>query len=205
MSDPEKEFPLDRDVLESLVTWTDGADYTFWRVNSLANNLTNSRYFNYTLVDAIRPDPLDKELELAPDIQSLIEEQKRTEDQAATMQPARSVSSSQEVTQNVVDEDQFAGSRDQESANLRTLQVEQQTKENEQDRLKVQAREEKKIPVIVTLNADRLNSAEVGLGYGTDTDIRLRGQYRRAIVNKRGHSFDANMELSGIRQSIDGR
>ncbi len=33
MSDPEKEFPLDRDVLESLVTWTDGADYTFWRVN----------------------------------------------------------------------------------------------------------------------------------------------------------------------------
>jgi translocation and assembly module TamA len=45
----------------------------------------------------------------------------------------------------------------------------------------------------------------VGLGYGTDTDIRLRGQYRRAIVNKRGHSFDANIELSGIRQSIDGR
>lgn len=205
MSDPEKEFPLDRDVLESLVTWTDGADYTFWRVNSLANNLTNSRYFNYTLVDAIRPDPLDKELELAPDIQSLIEEQKRSEDQAATMPPARSVSSSQEVTQNVVDEDQFAGTRDQENANLRTLRVEQQSKENEQDRLKIQAREEKKIPVIVTLNADRLNSAEVGLGYGTDTDIRLRGQYRRAIVNKRGHSFDANIELSGIRQSIDGR
>ena len=156
-------------------------------------------------MDAIRPDPLDKELELAPDIQSLIEEQKRSEDQAATMPAARSVSSSQEVTQNVVDEDQFAGTRDQENANLRTLRVEQQSKENEQDRLKIQAREEKKIPVIVTLNADRLNSAEVGLGYGTDTDIRLRGQYRRAIVNKRGHSFDANIELSGIRQSIDGR
>ena len=63
----------------------------------------------------------------------------------------------------------------------------------------------RKIPVIVTLNADRLNSAEVGLGYGTDTGTRLRGQYRRAIVNKRGHSFDANLELSQIRQSIDGR
>ena len=59
--------------------------------------------------------------------------------------------------------------------------------------------------MIVTLNADRLNSAEVGLGYGTDTGTRLRGQYRRAIVNKRGHSFDANLELSQIRQSIDGR
>ncbi len=33
----------------------------------------------------------------------------------------------------------------------------------------------------------------------------LRGRYRRAIVNKRGHSFDANMEVSKIRQSIDGR
>ena len=205
MSDPEKEFPLDHDVLESLVPWTDGADYTFWRVNTLANNLTNSRYFNYTLVDALRPDPLDKELELAPDIQSLIEEQKLSDAQAAAMQPDRPVSSSQEVTQNVVDEDQFAGSRDQESANLRSLRVEQQTKENEQERLKEQARDEKKVPVIVTLNADRLNSAELGLGYGTDTDIRLRGQYRRAIVNKRGHSFDANVELSGIRQSIDGR
>ena len=75
MSDPEKELPLDRDVLESLVTWKDGADYTFWRVNSLANNLTNSRYFNYTMVDAVRPDPIEKELELAPDIQQLIEEQ----------------------------------------------------------------------------------------------------------------------------------
>src|SRR5690606_12690538 len=160
-----------------------------WRVNSLANNLTNSRYFNYTLVDAIRPDPLDKELALAPDIQSLIEEQKRTDDQAATMQPDRPVSSSQEVTQNVVDEDQFAGSRDPESADLRTLRVEQQTKENEQDRLKVQAREEKKIPVIVTLNAARLNSAEAGLGHATDTAIRLRGQYPRAKLNKRGRSF----------------
>ncbi|ENW87806.1 hypothetical protein F906_01049 [Acinetobacter pseudolwoffii] len=205
MSDPEKEFPLDRDVLESLVTWKDGADYTFWRVNSLANNLTNSRYFNYTLVDAIRPDPVDRELELAPDIQSLIEEQKLSEDQATATQPDRSVASAKEVTQNVVDEDQFAGSRDQENPNLRSLRVEQQTKENEQERLKAQAREEKKVPVIVTLNADRLNSAELGLGYGTDTNIRLRGQYRRAIVNKRGHSFDANLELSGIRQSIDGR
>src|SRR5690606_35288850 len=193
------------DVLESLVTWKDGADYTFWRVNSLANNLTNSRYFNYTLVDVIRPDPVDRELELAPDIQSLIEEQKLSEDQATATQPDRSVASAKEVTQNVVDEDQFAGSRDQENPNLRSLRVEQQTKENEQERLKAQAREEKKVPVIVTLNADRLNSAELGLGYGTDTNIRLRGQDRRAIVNNRGHSFHANLELSGIRQSIDGR
>lgn len=204
MSDPEKEFPLDPDILESLVTWKDGADYAFWRVNSLANNLTNSRYFNYTLVDAIRPDPVDTELELAPDIQNLIEQQK-LEEGGSTANVPQKPATSPEVTQNVVDESQFAGIQDQENPSLMSLRVEQKSKENEQDRLKAQAREEKKVPVIVTLNADRLNSAEVGIGYGTDTNVRLRGQYRRAIVNKRGHSFDANLELSGIRQSVDGR
>lgn len=45
MSNPSAAFPLDPDILASLVTWEDGADYTSWRVNGLANNLTNSRYF----------------------------------------------------------------------------------------------------------------------------------------------------------------
>lgn len=57
----------------------------------------------------------------------------------------------------------------------------------------------------MTLNADKLNSLETGIGYGTDTGARLRSQYRRSIVNKYGHSFDANLEVSEIRQSIDGR
>ena len=46
MSDPSKPLPMDLDVLQSMVSWEDGADYAFWRVNGLANNLTNSRYFN---------------------------------------------------------------------------------------------------------------------------------------------------------------
>lgn len=77
--------------------------------------------------------------------------------------------------------------------------------EEERQKLEEQTRIEKKIPVVVTLNADRLNSLETGIGYGTDTGPRIRSQYRRAIVNKYGHAFDANIELSQIRQSIDGR
>lgn len=204
MSDPTREFSLDPDVLESLVTWKEGADYTFWRVNGLANNLTNSRYFNYTLVDAVKPDPIEKPLELAPDLQLLVDQQKLNE-QSVMPITKTDFASDQEVTQNVVNEDQFAGVTELENGNLGTLQTEQDNKNTEQERLKQQAREQKEIPVIVTLNADRLNSAEVGLGYGTDTGTRLRGQYRRAIVNKRGHSFDANLELSKIRQSIDAR
>ena len=205
MSDPNQEFPLDMDILQSLVTWQDNADYTFWRVNGLANNLTNSRYFNYTLVDTIRPDPVEHPLELPPDIQALVDQQKLSVCEATAADQKRVVSS-QEVTQSVVNEAEFAGTEEGASNDkLRMLQAQQEDKQSEEERLKQQARIDKKIPVIVTLNADRLNSAEVGAGYGTDTGVRLRGQYRRAIVNKRGHSFDANLELSQIRQAIDGR
>lgn len=204
MSDPTKEFPLDRDVLESLVPWQDGAEYTSWRVNGLANNLTNSRYFNYTEIDTAKPDPIEKPLELAPDLQDLVDQQKITEQAVMGQAKAKPLSDSG-MTQNIVNEDQFAGGYELENSNSRMLQTEQDNKNNEQERLKQQAREQKIIPIIATLNADRLNSAEVGLGYDTNTGVRLRGQYRRAIVNKRGHSFDANLELSQIRQAIDAR
>ncbi|OTG66063.1 autotransporter assembly complex protein TamA [Acinetobacter silvestris] len=207
MSDPTKPLPLDLKILKTLAPWEDGADYTAWRVNGLANNLTNSRYFNYTLVDAVKPDPIQKPLELPPDLQKLVDQQHIAEsaffDQTEVK---KDLGSSKEVTQNVVDEKQFAGTSPAEvNPNLRQMNVQQQAKESEEDLLRDQARADKKIPVIVTLNADQLNNLEAGVGYGTDTGVRLRGQYRRAIVNHLGHSFDANMELSQIRQSFDSR
>ncbi|WP_151980709.1 autotransporter assembly complex protein TamA [Acinetobacter guerrae] len=206
MSDPSKKIPLKMEVLQSMTPWKDGDDYAFWRVNTLANNLTNSRYFNYTLVDTIKPDPIEKPLELPPDLQALVDQQKIEEQQVASLQKA-DAKSGQEVTQDVADETQFAGMKltdeQNEKLQLAKQRLEQRASENEQ--LQAQAREEKKVPVIVTLNADRLNSVETGIGYGTDTEFRIRTQYRRAIVNSLGHSFDANLELSKIRQSLDGR
>ncbi|TCM66485.1 autotransporter secretion outer membrane protein TamA [Acinetobacter calcoaceticus] len=207
MSDPSKPLPIDLKILKTLAPWKDGADYTAWRVNALANNLTNSRYFNYTLVDAVKPDPVVEPLELAPDLQALVDEQKTTEKALlAAAEPKAKSFSATEVTQSVVDEKQFAGTdAATQTPHAMRMQVQETEKESESDRLKEQAREDKKIPVIVTLNADQLNSLETGLGFGTDTGVRVRGQYRRAIVNHYGHSFDANVELSKIRQSIDGR
>ena len=207
MSDPSKPLPIDLKILKTLAPWEDGADYTAWRVNGLANNLTNSRYFNYTLVDAVKPDAIVKPLELPADLQALVDQQKITETTLSAQTNAdKAHLSDKEVTQNVVNENQFAGTQGEEvNPNLKQLQAQQKEKESDEDLLKDQARENKKIPVIVTLNADRLNSLETGIGYGTDTGVRLRGQYRRAIVNHLGHSFDANMELSEIRQAIDAR
>lgn len=206
MSDPSKPLPMREDILRTLAPWKEGADFTSWRVNGLANNLTNSRYFNYTLVDAVKPDPITKPLELAPDLQLLVDQQKIPESQLQVPSEKKVASTTEVKTQNVADENQFAGVKEAETdPNISETQRKVKEKEQETERLQAQARAEKVIPVIVTLNADKLNSVEAGLGYGTDTGVRLRSQYRRAIVNQHGHSFDANLELSQIRQSIDGR
>lgn len=62
MSDPSKPLLLTQKVLDSLAPWKEGNDYAFWRVNVLANNLTNTRYFNYTLVDTIQARPIQPPL-----------------------------------------------------------------------------------------------------------------------------------------------
>ena len=213
MSDPSKPLPLTQKVLDSLAPWKEGDDCAFWRVNALANNLTNTRYFNYTLVDTIKPDPVQSPLELAPDLQALVDQQKVQQSQLMNSQQRadlarQKVTSSQEVTQDIVDESQFSGGQaPQAYALARTMPLtpEHENDDDERQKLEEQTRIEKKIPVVVTLNADRLNSLETGIGYGTDTGARIRSQYRRAIVNQYGHAFDANVEVSQIRQSIDGR
>jgi len=211
MSDPSKPLPLTQKVLDSLAPWKEDDDYAFWRVNALANNLTNTRYFNYTLVDTTKPDPIQPPLELAPDLQALVDQQNIQQSQLMSSQQKadlarQKVVSADEVTQDVVDESQFSGGESQQYAIARAMPLSHDDdEEEERQKLEEQTRIEKKIPVVVTLNADRLNSLETGLGYGTDTGARIRSQYRRAIVNKYGHAFDANIEVSQIRQSIDGR
>ena len=209
MSDPSKSLPLRKEILEKLIPWQQGDDYTAWRINLLANNLTNSRYFNYTLVDAIHPDPLDAQLELAPDIEALLEEYNlnRTDVYPET---AKKITPEVDPTvnfENFEEEQQFAGVDNQTGTNteLEKARAIRNEREAERKRLQKEARLKHEIPVHVTLNADKLNTAELGAGFGTDTGPRVRGQYRRAIVNDRGHSFDANMEVSEIRQAIDAR
>ena len=209
MSDEKKALPLRKYILEQLIPWKAGDDYTAWRVNLLANNLTNSRYFNYTLVDAIRPEPLDEALRLPADIEALIQEYNLNREDFF---PSKSIQKyDSEYDSNELDtqlnESQFAGVNDKKRSkeDLDQARAAQKEREEQRKRLQSEARETRQVPVIVTLNADKLNSAELGAGFGTDTGPRVRGQYRRAIVNDRGHSFDANAELSQIRQAIDGR
>lgn len=204
-------LPVNESVLQSLVPWKKGDDYTSWRTTLLTNHLANTRYFNNMNVNVIIPEPKEKRIELPPDVKAILEKQ----GVLAELLPENITSGSKNYTKNnqEMSEFGFAGINIEQSSqksqtNVINAPTILETSDDSQQKirqLQQQAREDKVIPVIVTLNADKKNNMEIGLGYGSDTGTRLRTQYRRAIVNRFGHHLLANMELSKIRQAIDLR
>lgn len=206
-------LPVNESVLQHLVPWKKGDDYTAWRATLLSNHLTNTRYFNNLNVNVIIPEPKEKRIELPPDVQALLEKQGLLTELSAENSTANSTNTNQNHQE--LSEFGFAGvNTEQNSDTSKTSQsnpenstISNTLDESQQEirKLQQQARETKIIPVIVTLNADKKNNMEIGLGYGSDTGVRLRTQYRRAIVNRFGHHLLANMEVSKIRQAVDFR
>lgn len=218
MRSQDEKLPLRPEVLQSLVPWKNPQAYNAWRVDLLSENLINSRYFNYSSVTQTKPDPVPRTVELPEDLNALVETGKITK---AEIQQALGDQFQLKDDETIANADTILDTyenlalqcNDQAqpdySAYLAYKQQQNDTyvlNEDEQLSLaKACIRRERLIPVEVVLIADRLNSLETGLGFGTDTGFRVRSQYRRSIVNDRGHSFEANMEVSEIRQAIDGR
>lgn len=168
--------------LHKEITWKRSNDYAVWRINNLTSSLAGSRYFDN--VEVIRK----------PDIYSLmsVAERKRKAEEDAKHE------AQDDVTDLTNDLDLVAQTSDVTSTE-ESLEQLAPVKEL------VQLPEDKTIDVDVIISADKRNITDLGLGYGTDTGARLRAQYRRSIVNDRGHSFESNFELAEMRQSLDGR
>ncbi|WP_166739009.1 autotransporter assembly complex protein TamA [Alkanindiges illinoisensis] len=208
-ANPDEPIPLKEEVLRKLVPFDENDDYGSWKVNNLSRNLSDTRYFNNVQVDVVIPDPIIKPIELPADadvnqLTTLQRQSLAINNESGEQQQAETANTP------AVDETQFAGVAEGDTPLQRSTEAQQKLSEAEQkevERKQAQAkvRETKVIPVVVTVNADKPNSAEVGVGYGTDTEFRLRSQYRKALVNLRGHSLESNLELSKIRQAIDVR
>lgn len=209
-ANPDQPIPLKEELLRQLVPFAENDDYGSWKVNTLSRNLSDTRYFNNVQVDVVIPDPVIKPVELPADAD--VNQLTTMQRQSLAINNASDDPQASDDTGNspAVDETQFAGVAEKDTPLERSPEAQQKLSEAEQkeaDRKQAQAqvRETKVIPVVVTVSADKPNSAEVGVGYGTDTEFRLRSQYRKALVNSRGHSAEANLELSKIRQAIDVR
>lgn len=59
------------------------------------------------------------------------------------------------------------------------------------------------IPIEVRLASEKPNNVDFGIGYSTDVKERLTVKWSRPLINDRGHSVEANTELSPVRSSFD--
>lgn len=58
------------------------------------------------------------------------------------------------------------------------------------------------VPITVMLSRDKPNNIDFGIGYSTDVRARFTIKARRPLLNTRGHSVEANTELSPVRSSF---
>lgn len=209
-TNPDEPVPLKEKILRQLVPFEQNDEYGSWKINRLSRNLSDTRYFNNVQVDIVIPDPVIKPVELPADAD--INQLTPMQRQALAINNASDDPQAGQDTSSapVVDETGFAGVAEGDTPLERSAEAQEKLSEAEQNELareqaQAEVRQTKIIPVVVTVNADKPNSAEVGIGYGTDTEIRLRSQYRKALINSRGHSVESNLELSKIRQALDVR
>lgn len=189
-STPIEEMPLPvrRELLQALVPFETGKYYNARQVQTLSRQLLDTRWFNNIEVTAFTPDTIKNQqispatpLPATPPVAGL----------PLVKTPAKAPESKVDAVTDVATE------ASQAKASAVT--------ETETETELLQASRAKIVPVRVLVDARQPNSAEAGIGYGTDTGVRFRSQYRRALLNDRGHSLDANLELSQIRQAIDTR
>lgn len=180
-------LPVREEWLRRLVPFAATDFYDAAQIAQLSKSLVETRWFNNIEVEAVTPEPLAL---LAKQVSA----EQAIADAASVDQENPPVETQQSAP--LLDEQGIAPQDDQPALADALSKIQAQ---------RDLARQTQQIPVRVRVDARRPNSAETGIGYGTDTGVRLRAQYRRALVNDRGHSLDTNLELSEIRQALDAR
>ncbi|MEY4515930.1 MAG: hypothetical protein RL180_276 [Pseudomonadota bacterium] len=194
VGDDPSALPVEQRLLEQLLPFAEGDSYDASDLARLSRNLLDTRWFNGIEVDTVTPEPMTHTLTdhagMAQAVTAAASVDSARE-QTLAAQPAVVTPVGGEPTVTPLPDHTPVNNL---AENLQRAEVKMQ-----------QARRERVIPVNITLDARKPNSAEAGVGYGTDTGVRLRTQYRRALLNTQGHNVDANLELSQIRQAMDAR
>jgi len=58
------------------------------------------------------------------------------------------------------------------------------------------------VPITVQMTPAKRKVYTAGIGYGTDTGVKLRGGYTNRRLNDRGHQFDASFNLSEVLSQV---
>ncbi|WP_410211137.1 autotransporter assembly complex protein TamA [Aquirhabdus sp.] len=209
-------LPIKPEVLATLQPFKPGDHYSANALAKLSRNLLDTRYFNNVQVDAPTPDALVDDATSTPavaTVSSTAEIKQATDSNTTVSKDGAIPPKTNETESPTVNKDATPATQaktalqgaidssilNDQNTGLATVKA----VDIKDDHSPSTSNAKYSIPVIVLLNADHPNSAEVGLGFGTDTGPRIRTQYRRALINDSGHSFDANAEASKIRKALD--
>lgn len=190
-TDLAEQIEVNEKLLKQLIPFEADEYFTQEKVNEFARRLLATQYFNAVDVQVLKPKQVSKqESNLSFDA---------TEDTQASAALPKDDSRLKRAVQTVKKVATDAKPKDV------IVPDEDTQKQQEIDRLmlRAQADQQKKVPIQVSLDSSHPNSAEIGLGYGTDTEFRVRGQVSRNLLNKKGHSISADVELSKVRQAIE--
>lgn len=68
---------------------------------------------------------------------------------------------------------------------------------------RLQQLEDQQVPVAIELEGRKRHGYSAGVGYATDTGARLLLGYENRYINKRGHSFNADLTISELGGSLE--
>lgn len=221
--DPEK-LPLKASLLQQLLPFKTGDAFDRALVSQLSTDLLTTQYFNNVDVEVFNPSPEesvgDEDITFSDEMtddqlvenaelanEPTIQDQGVTDVAIADTSPANDGvlvgDSMADDGVNYRDKDKDQDKDDSDNNGLIGADVTQILLDlnTETDAIKAS----KRVPILVLLDANKPNSAEIGLGYGSDTGVRVRGQLRKNLINKQGYNADVNLGISKIKQAIDVR
>ncbi len=206
---PTDPLPVRRTLIDQLNPLVPGQPYDAAQIALLSRRLLDTRWFNNIEVRTTVPDPVQPQQagtatarQAAGKAESILNQtdpdrlRPAVAGQVADGQSGAADSRKQAVPLLVPEGGEGVRAETTGAQDLPESLTAEQARQAE-------VRRTRQVPVTVVLDARYPNAAEAGLGYGTDTGVRVRGQYRRALLNDRGHSVESNVEVSRIRQALE--
>lgn len=197
-SDPKVPLPVRPDLLAQLVPFEAGEPFDATLVSRLSRNLQQTRWFNTALIDVQAPPPMEMRAVVGESTGDATEAQDITQTASTDVALPRNDKTTLADKINLP-----AASGDMTNAvPTSPAQVVSQKQPNAHQQA---ANAQGLVPVVVRINAQQPTTVEAGLGFGTDTGVRLRSQFRRNLINDRGHNLEGNLEVSKVRRAVELR
>lgn len=194
-SDIKKQIEVNENLLTKLKTFQTNEPFDQNKLNEFINGLLTTQYFNSVDVEVLKPQDED-----ASQISFENTFNETNEIENAHIDGILVTDAIFNQPKPIIIKNQKQAKQTSEAS--QTQNQTQKTQIPSKQAITV-ANNAKRVPIRIILDSSRPNSAEIGLGYGTDTGFRVRGKVARNLLNQRGHQVRLNVEASKKKQAVE--